>query len=159
MDAQRLLRPSTFCDVLARARSAKVRGWWDGSAFRNHPCGLLVGNIRLANHWHVDNACSIVISTSDKWRLGSDDSFGYGDPFPKPIDGEVVSVWYSGRWVSEEYRAALEEKVVAILNRALADSAAADSWKAAIEAHANFCYRQKRDSVSKQALALATGAA
>lgn len=158
MDAKQLLSPRRFCEVLAAVRSANVRGSWSGSAFRSHPCGLLVGNMRLANHWHVNNYCDIVLGTTDKWRLGQNEPAAYGDPFPHCIDGEEVTVWCNGEWISEQYREALESRVVAILNRALADIAAAQSWKRVLEIQASESAAQKRAAVAKAALALATGA-
>lgn len=157
MNAEQLLRPWRFNQILARARSAKVPGAWSGSAFRRHPCGLLVGNMRLANHWHVDDYCSIVIGTTNKWSSYCTDSFSYGDPYPHPVEGAEVQIWCNGRWVSEEFQDALEEKVVAILNRALTQSAARESWDKAVEAHAQFCYRQKAEATKTAALALAIG--
>lgn len=155
MNAEQLLSPWRFCHVLAGARYAHVRGSWEGSAFRSHPCGLLVGNMRLANHWHVDNYCDIVLGTTDKWRLGQQDSLSYGDPFPHPIDGEEIVVWRNGRWQSDELREKLEDRVVAILNRTLADTAAVDSWTRAIELHAAHCRQQRQADVTRKALAAA----
>jgi hypothetical protein len=157
MNADQLLKPWRFCQILARARSARVRGSWNGSAFRSHPCGLLVGNIKLANHWHVDDYCTITIGTIDKWKAGCDDSFSHGDPFPRPIDGKEIIVWANGRWQKDEFRASLESKVVSILNRALADVAAVESWNGAIEAHSRFCTAQKRAQETGAALSLALG--
>jgi hypothetical protein len=158
MNATQLLRPSTFCNVLARARSARARGWWDGSAYRSHPCGLLVGNMNLTNYWNVNDYCSIVIATSDKWKLGMDNPAVSGDPHPHPIDGTEVRVWSNGRWESEEFRVALEDRVVAILNRALADAAAAESWKRVLDMHAQETSAKKRSAIERAALALAVGA-
>lgn len=158
MNASQLLVPSMFCNVLARARSARVRGWWDGSAYRSHPCGLLVGNMKLTNYWNVNDYCSIVIATTDKWRLGLDNPAVYGDPHPHPIDGTEVRVWYSGQWESEEFREKLEGRVVAILNRALADIAAADSWKRVIDMQAAQAEESKRAAIARVALSLAVGA-
>lgn len=156
-NAAQIFTPSRFCRILARARSANIPGSWEGSAYRSHPCGLIAGNIRLDNHWHVDDVSTIYIATTDKWRAGCQDSFANGDPFPKPVDGELIQVWYSGRWKSEAYREALEGKVVAILNRALAQIAAVESWSAAIEAHAAYCKANERAKVESAALALAAG--
>lgn len=155
MNAEKLLKPSRFCNILADARSAKVPGWWDGSAFRSHPCGLIVGNMKLTNHWNVNDYCSIVLGTTNKWYMGKNDPFCHGDPHPHPIDGAEVRVWYSGRWESEEFRAALEDKVVAILNRALVEIAARKSWDLAIAAHANYCSKKERAEIARAALNLA----
>ena len=158
MNATKLLRPSTFCNVLARARSARVRGWWDGSAYQSHPCGLLVGNMKLTNYWNVNDYCSIVIATSDKWGLGQKDPAMGGDPHPHPIDGTEVRVWWSGKWESDEFREMLEGRVVAILNRALADAAASEGWKRVIEIQARETAAAKRAAIERAALALAVGA-
>ena len=155
MNAKQLLHPTRFCNVLADARSANVRGSWEGSAYRSHPCGLIVGNMKLTNYWNVNDYCSIVLGTTDKWRMGQNEPACHGDPHPHPIDGEEVRVWYSGRWESEEFRAALEDKVVAILNRALADVAAAQSWKRVIEMHAHEVAAKKRAATAHAALTLA----
>lgn len=157
MNTEKLLRPSIFCGVLARARSARVRGWWDGSAYQSHPCGLLVGNMKLTNYWNVNDYCSVVIATTDKWRLGMNNPAVRGDPHPHPIDGSEVRVWSDGRWASEEFREKLEGRVVTILNRALSDAAAAESWKRVIDMQAHETSARKRFEIEQAALALAVG--
>lgn len=155
MESTKLFSPHRFCRILAEARSAKVRGSWEGSAFRSHPCGLIVGNMKLTNYWNVNDYCSIVLGTTDKWRMGQNNPACGGDPHPHPIDGAEVRVWYSGRWESEEFRTALEGKVVAILNRALVEIAARKSWDLAIVEHANYCVKKKHAEVARVALNLA----
>jgi hypothetical protein len=119
---------------------------------------LLVGNIKLSNHWHVDDNCSIAISTSDRWIAGCNDSFSHGDPYPRPADdNKEIVVWANGKWQREDFRASLEAKIVGILNRTLADIAAVESWKEAVEMHGRFCQAQKRAAETNAALALAVG--
>lgn len=81
----------------------------------------------------------------------------YGDPFPRCIDGEEVTVWSDGRWQSEAFREALENRVVAILNRALAEVAAVQSWKHVIEICDRDAEMKRRAETANAALALAIG--
>jgi hypothetical protein len=111
--------------------------------------------MRLANHWHVDDYCDIVLGTTDKWKLGQNEPAAYGDPFPHSIDGQEIVVWRNGKWLSDEFREALEVKVVSVLTRALVDIASAESWSGAIKAHNQFCAAQKRARETSAALALA----
>lgn len=111
-----LASSEAFCAIVGQATRWDVRGAWHGSAFRNHPHGLIVDGIKFTDHHHVDRACSIEITDGDGWsRDFCRDPAAQGNPHPQPIAGQAICVWRNGRWVKEEYRVALEAKVLAIL--------------------------------------------
>jgi hypothetical protein len=111
-----LKNQSAFCNLLAEARQCGFSKRWEGSAFRNHPCGIVSGTIKMTNHWHVSDDCDIAITDGDGWNLDvCRDSFAYGNPHPQPINGTAIMVWSCGRWKSPEYELALKERVLAIL--------------------------------------------
>lgn len=108
-----------FCQLLAEARQYQVPGWWDGSAFRSHPCGLVEGTVKLTNHWHVDNLATIYITDGEGWDLDvCKDSRAHGNPDPQPIKGKPFQVWYCGKWVNDMVRLQVEPRALAILSRA-----------------------------------------
>ena len=114
-----LASSGAFCDLVAAARRWKFKGHWSGSAYRRHPCGVIEGSIKLTNHWSTFNYCSIEITDGDGWSTDySRDPFGSGSPYPAPKEGfHSVMVWENGRWVSEEFRQALETEVRDLLGR------------------------------------------
>lgn len=115
--AKALASPAEFCALMAQARKFKFPGWWDGSAFRSHPVGIISGTIKMTNFWHVDHMCSITITDGDGWnRSVCQDSCAYGDPHPRPVSGREIVVWDNGSWASAGTQAALEPKVLEILS-------------------------------------------
>lgn len=127
-----------MCQLLAQCREHRVPGWWEGSAFRAHPVGLIVGTIKLTNFWHVDDLCSIEITDGDGWnRNVCMDSCAYGDPHPKPINGRAIRAWRCGAFASPEIEAKLRPRLLEILTSAAEhiEQSVADT-KAAAEAHA-----------------------
>lgn len=125
-----LSNPNVMCSILSEARTYRFPGYWNGSAFRSHPCGIIVGTIKLTNDWHCDDYCSITITDGEGWR--SDycrESCAHGDPHPRPIGGTEIQVWSgcgrSGQWTSEAARVRMEDKIVEILTGAAEFIAAA----------------------------------
>lgn len=119
--AQLALRNSSeFCRLTAEARIYKAAHVWSGSAFRSHPVGLVVGTIKLTNHWHVDNLCTIEITDGSGWDVLSicNDSFAHGDPHPSPIEGHALKVWRCGEWANAQYEQTLQPKLLEILTAA-----------------------------------------
>jgi hypothetical protein len=113
-----LKSPSLFCNLLSDARSARFPGYWSGSAFRSHPCGVIEGTIKMTNHWRTDNSCDIAITDGEGWsRDYSTDSFGHGSPHPQAIGGKAYRVWDHGRWLNDEAKATLEQRVTDLLTR------------------------------------------
>lgn len=104
-----LTNARAFCDLLAEARHCKAPGWWDGSSYRSHPCGLVADTIKFTNFWHVDNMCSIEITDGLGWGVAnvSQDSFGHRSPHPAPIEGAALRVWWCGQWADAAYKEAL----------------------------------------------------
>lgn len=114
-----LTNSAEFCNLLYQARQYRASGWWDGSAFRRHPCGLIVDTIKLTNHWHVDDLCTIEITDGAGWnRNVCQDSFAHGDPHPRPIEGGELQVWRCGCWADPLYEEQLKRRVLVILTAA-----------------------------------------
>ena len=127
-----------FCQLLAQCREFKVPGWWDGSAYRCHPVGLIVGAFKFTNHWHVDQLCTIEITDGSGWdRNVCQDSFAHSSPHPKPVGGSAVQVWRCGDWSAAEFAESLTSTVLEILTaaaehieRAIAKRAEAEATRA-----------------------------
>ena len=150
-----------FCDLVADARQWKFPGYWSGSAFRRHPCGVIEGAMKLTNEWSTFNYCCIQITDGDGWSNDySRDSFGHGDPHPRPLDGHhAVVVWNSGRWSSDEFRQALESKVRDLVERIQAHVASAKDKAAKERETAEAAARDRRRQVELAALARVQGGA
>jgi len=153
-----LQKRDVMCDLLADCRTHGVPGWWDGSAFRSHPVGLIVGTIKFTNQWRTDNGCDIQITDGDGWDLRvCQDSWGGGSPHPKPINGSAVTVWERGSWRSDEFREALQARVLEILTSAAEHiETARQEKKRAAEAKAARA-KEEADAAARQALSLARG--
>lgn len=114
-----LMNSQAMCDLLAACRTHRVPGWWDGSAFRSHPVGLIVGVVKLTNHWHVDHLCTIDITDGTGWdRNVCQDSCAHGNPHPRQMGGGAVQVWRCGAWASPDLEAALRPRLMQILTDA-----------------------------------------
>lgn len=154
-----LTNARAFCDLLAEARHRKAPGWWDGSSYRSHPCGLVADTIKFTNFWHVDNMCSIEITDGLGWGVAnvSQDSFGHRSPHPAPIEGAALRVWWCGQWADAAYKEALRPRVLEILTAAAAHIAAASEAEEA-ERLVRLAEKEaaRRDAV-RVALAKATG--
>ena len=156
-----LATAEAFCNLVARARTAKFPGHWSGSAFRHHPCGVIEGLMKLTNEWHVDDYCSIAITDGEGWsRDYCTDSFSRcGNPCPQPINGSEVVVWRNGRWVNDRFRQALEPKARDLLGRMEAHVAAVIAAKAEAQEQAKRAEAAERARIAEAAIAKATGAA
>lgn len=148
---------AAFCNLVAAARVCRFPGYWEGSAFRRHPCGVIEGAIKLTNHWHVDDHCDIAISSGTGWTRPANDSFGHGDPHPRPINGGEVVVWRCGQWKTEEFRAALEPKVLALLTCMAEHVERAEAAAQAAEAERIEKAAAARRQIEVAAIAAATG--
>jgi hypothetical protein len=148
-----------FCNLTSAARSRKFPGYWEGSAFRRHPCGVIEGVIKLTNHWHVDNHCDVQITDGEGWnRSVCQDSFGHGDPYPSVLGtGSVLIVWRSGQWVDPEYQAALEPKLLDLLTRMARHIEAAEERQRVEEEEANAQRAAAHRALELAAIAKATG--
>ena len=141
-----------FCAVVGQATRWDVRGAWAGSAFRSHPHGLIVDGIKFTDDHHVDRTCSIAITDGPGWsRDYCKNPTANGNPHPQPVDGVSIVVWRNGRWIKEEYRLALEQKVRAILNDAEAQIATGKTLHEALQAR----QRQEREAGFRSAEAAA----
>jgi hypothetical protein len=151
---------AVFCDLTGAARVRKFPGYWEGSSFRRHPCGVIEGVVKLTNHWHVDNHCDVQITDGSGWdRRVSQDSFGHDSPYPKPMGGAEVTVWQSGRWRSDEFREALEQKLLDLLTRMARHVDEAEERERAAEEARRVKAAEERRARELAAIAKATGSA
>lgn len=149
-----------FCRLMAECRTFKVPGWWEGSAFRMHPVGLIVGTVKMTNHWHTTDMCNIVITNGAGWnREVCQESAAYGNPYPQPIDGDCIEAWIMGRWVSSDFEAALAPRMRQILADAAHHIDACREVQARADIQRNAAAREARDKVVALAIAKAQGAA
>lgn len=151
---------AAMCQLLAQCREYKVPGWWDGSAFRSHPVGLIAGTIKLTNHWHCDDLCTIELTDGDEWdRNVCNDSRAYGNPHPKPVSGAAISVWRCGKWAKPEFEEALKSRVVALLSDAARHIEQA--WQERVRAEQEQQAKQKaeRAAIEQRAMLAAREAA
>lgn len=140
-------------DAACYFKEAHVPGAWSGSAFRNHPCGIIRGTIKFTNAWHTSKSCSICITDGTGWsRTYCTNSSAHGDPHPRPIDGESLCVWSDGHWKSEEFRVVLEAKVIAILRDAREYIFRFQNWKAVEEECSRLQHRRETEERTRRAL-------
>lgn len=156
-----LTNSATFCNLLAQARQYKAPGWWQGSAFRSHPCGLVVDTIKFTNCWHVDDLCDIAITDGSGWdtRGVCRDSFAHGDPHPKPIEGGALQVWRCGRWADPLYEEQLRARVLAILTATAEHVEQAQQREMEAQEAERAAAAERHQRMADAALAKATGSA
>jgi hypothetical protein len=148
----------TFCNLLAQARQYKFPGWWDGSAFRRHPCGVVQGTLLLTNHWHVDDHCDVQITDGGGWNMRvSHDSFGHDSPHPKPLGGVAVKAWHCGKWADSEFREALEPKLLDLLTRIARHVQEAEERERVAQQERNAAFAAEAAARKRAALAAACG--
>lgn len=96
--------PDRFNNALAAARRHKLRGWWQGSAFRSHPCGVIRNGIIFANQWNTNGYCyaEVILDPTSPIRFGQNDPAVSGDPYPRPERGGTLRVYYTGQWSQED---------------------------------------------------------
>jgi hypothetical protein len=160
--AERALSSShEFCNLLAKARQYKAPGYWEGSAFRSHPCGLIVGTIKLTNFWHTDNLCSIEITDGAGWNVKDicREPCANGDPHPRAIEGTALKVWRTGQWTDAVYEEQLRTRILAILTSAaehIEKAEAAERQRSEKDAAER---RVRAEEVRRAAIHAATGGA
>ena len=95
---------SYFCNILASARQINFPGWWEGSAYRCHPVGVICGGLLLANHWSTYKYCHASIATEpdEGWKPGLNAPASWGDPFPHPKNGKEIKVYRDGHWCFDD---------------------------------------------------------
>jgi hypothetical protein len=154
-----LTNSAEFCRLVSQARQYRAKGWWDGSAFRRHPCGLVVDTVKLTNYWNVDDLCDIQITDGAGWdtRGVCRDSLAHGDPHPKPIEGGALQVWRCGRWADPLYEEQLRTRLLAILTAAAEHIEQAQARECAEQEAAQAAADAKRQHVTAAALAKAAG--
>lgn len=128
-----------FCDLLAEARRLGVRGAWEGSAFRDHPCGVIRDGLIFTNDWHVDDFCSIRAMKAPAEPIPGwcQDSLAYRSPHPLPPSG-TVEVWRNGRWLLDGPWQEKASKIIDDIQREVCDlkQAEADAIRAKEDAAA-----------------------
>ncbi len=153
-----LTSPAEFCSLMAEAREFKFPGWWEGSAFRHHPVGVIDGTVKMTNEWTVWDSCSIEITDGDGWnRNVCQDSFAYSSPNPDPINGISILIWSNGRWKDDEIRARMEPRIVEILTRLVAHAETAREEREEQEARKQEAYAAVISQARETAIARATG--
>ena len=93
-----------FCDILAKARALKLPNVWSGSAYRDHPCGVIRKGIIFANKWSTFNYCYASVLTEPHSAIipGSKSPACMNcDPYPHPAIGEELQVYSTGNWLIE----------------------------------------------------------
>lgn len=93
-----------FCQILADARWFKLPGHWSGSAFRNHPCGVIRNGIIFANAWNTNDYChaEVILDPTSKIVPGMNAPACHGDPYPHPERGGVLQVYWTGSWSNDD---------------------------------------------------------
>lgn len=122
-----------------------------GGAYRSVKLAAFRDGVLLCSAHHVDRTCAVAITERPGigFRRGCQDSAAYGDPMPRPTEGEWVWVWSRGRWVKDgpwvqpvrdaiafliaDLEAAEREAAVGMEAKRAAAHAAADARTAAIE--------------------------
>lgn len=154
--AQALTSSAAFCRLMAQARQYNFPGWWDGSAFRSHPVGIISGTIKMTNFLHVGDTCKIEITDGDGWnRFVCQDSCAHGDPHPRPISGRGIVVWDNGSWANAGTQVALEPKVLEILSALALHIEQAEAAQRAKEAERKALDAQARHEAEEIAIAKA----
>lgn len=94
---------SKMCEVLAKARSYKLEGYWEGSSYRYHPCGVMRRNMLFVNDWNTNNYCSVWVHTMNpvQYMKWDNNPAHNGNPVPHPVEGERIKVYSSGRWLED----------------------------------------------------------
>lgn len=105
---------SRFCRILADARHFKLPGYWEGSAYRSHPCGVIRDGLILTNEWNVHDYCSaqVMLDPTSPIKPIFNGSRYNGDPHAYPERGGTLTV-YNGTWSKDD--GPWREKIVAML--------------------------------------------
>lgn len=145
-----------FCELMRLSREFKVPGWWDGSAYRSHPCGFFAEGLIFTNEWRCDDHCSIRAMRNPSEPLGRwcHDSASWGNPHPSPASGTEV-VWSNGKWLLGGPWVQKAERILA--NLAMAVSARAGGERLRKAAIAHVAVEQRKTSLSALAAAHAGG--
>jgi hypothetical protein len=156
-----LSNSEAFCNLIAQARQYKAPGYWEGSAFRSHPCGLVADTIKLTNHWHVDQLGTIYITDGAGWDTRSicRESLAHGDPHPHAIEGSELQVWRCGRWADAAYEQALRPRILEILTAAARHVEAAQVAERACRQEEEAARERAFQNSMQAAIAKATGSA
>ena len=129
-----------FCSIIG---ASKLAGFWSGSAFRDHPRGIIRERMIFTNKWNVHNYCDVKVITDPdaKVIMGCQQSAAHGNPYPSVDRGELVTVYKDGRWVAEGPWC---ERIVAILDEAKAEIAE-------IKAQEQAEYQRKQEAAKAEA--------
>lgn len=149
-----------MCDLLAAALWHGAPHVWKGSAYDNHPCGLIVGTVKVTNHWRVQNDCDIQITDGVGWdRLGisRDPRAMGGNPHPQPISGQSFTAWSNGRWESQAYQRALQGRVLEILTAAADHVERVEAKQRVQRAAEQATEAERRQAAQQRALAMVSG--
>ena len=155
--ANALTSAHVFCQLMADARTYRHPLYWEGSSFRSHPVGVIAGVVRLANHWHVDQLCTVYI-TGKGWNLNvCQDSRAHGDSYPRAIDGNEIQVWRCGAWATSELEESLKPRLLGILIDVAEHVEKRRTAQEAQDAEVAAKRAIERKAILKDAIARATG--
>lgn len=122
-----LSNPSRMCGMLSMARKLHADGWWDGSSFRDHPCGIIREGLIFENEWRIGDSCEIRAMNNPREPLGvwCRTPSADGCPRPMPPSG-CVTVWRTGRWLHDGPWVAKASRILHDLDHELTKLEAAD---------------------------------
>lgn len=98
-------KASYFCKILAETRAYKIEGYWSGSIYRHHPCGIIRSYLILSNEWNVNNYCYASVMTEPDHgttKPSNNPASWNGDPHPHPKVGDEMKIYTNGRWIGED---------------------------------------------------------
>lgn len=116
--AESLLESASLMDWFTAKMSHMRMMNRSGSAFRSHPQMYWKDGILITNHWKTYGSTDIKIA-SDKTAqcvAGSQESCGYGNPYPSLSTGEFFCVWQCGKWLKN---GPWDEPISRLLNQLL----------------------------------------
>ena len=89
-----------FCNILAKSRNYKLKGYWEGSAYCSHPCGVIRNGIIFANRWNVHDYCyaNVMTEPENGFNSGCNSPTANCDPYPHPKTGKEITVYSTGSW-------------------------------------------------------------
>lgn len=95
---------AVFCDLLASARRHKLPGYWEGSAYCHHPCGVVRRGIIYTNEWNTNNYCSaeVMLDPTSPLAPRCRNPRAYGDPSCRPERGGTLRVYSDGNWSKDD---------------------------------------------------------
>lgn len=97
-------KASKFCNILAGAYTHALPGFWKGSVYRSHPCGVVRRGIIFTNEWNTNDYCSasVILDPAAKLIKGDNCPASSGNPYIRPERGGTLEVYGTGRWSRDD---------------------------------------------------------